>query len=191
MNARWWFLLIVLGIAACAPTATSNTAVPTLTLIPVTATLTPTTAPPTATPGNLSAPEDVIAATALSPTPSASSGAALIQRDSVAAVLVEKAQQIIAGDLDLPTSRVRLLDVVPVEWTDSTLNCPPSSSTPVPQQTLGYRILLQVGDQTYIMHADFDRVIPCAAENEQLPPGFPTEEPTAEVTAEATAEPAS
>ena len=158
----------------------------------MTATLTPTTAPPTATPGNLSAPEDVIAGDRfITDAVCLSSGAALIQRDSVAAVLVEKAQQIIASDLDLPTSRVRLLDVVPVEWTDSTLNCPPSSSTPVPQQTLGYRILLQVGDQTYIMHADFDRVIPCAAENEQLPPGFPTEEPTAEVTAEATAEPAS
>jgi len=189
LNARRLLLLLLFSVAACAPTAAANTAVPTLTLIPVTATLTPTIAPPTATPGDLSAPEDVIPATV----PPAS-GAAQALRDPVAVVLVEKAQQMIAGDLDLPTSRVRLLDVVPTTWTDSTLNCPPLNSTPVPQQTLGYRILLQVGDQTYIMHADFDRVVPCAAENEQLPPGFPTEEPTvestAEVTAEATAEPA-
>ncbi len=181
--------MLVFSVAACAPAATSNTAAPTLTLIAVTATLTPTIAPATATPGDLSAPNDIVPATPPATLPT-SSGAALIQRDPVAAVLVEKAQQMIAGDLDLPTSRVRLIDLVPVEWTDSTLNCPPSSSTPVPQQTLGYRILLQVGDQTYIMHADFDRVVACAAENEQLPPGFPTEEPTVEVTAEATAEPA-
>ncbi len=187
MNARGLILLLLFSAAACAPTAAIDTAVPTLTLIPVTATLTPTTAPASATPGDLSAPEDVNPATTAPHTPVAN-GAALIQRDPVAAVLVEKAQQTIAGDLDLPTSRVRLLDVTPAEWTDNTLNCPPPNSTPVPQQISGYRILLQVGDQTYIMHTDFDRVIPCVAANEQLPPGFPTEEPTVESTAETTAE---
>lgn len=170
-----------------------ETTVPTLTLIPVTATLTPTTAPPTSTPADLPAPEDLLNP---SPTPTsevtlasdALSGAALVEHDPVAAVLVDMAQRQVATDLDLPTRRVRLIDVRAASWTDSTMNCPPPNSTPVPQQTSGYRIVLQAGEQTYIMHTDFDRVVLCPAENEQLPEGFPTEEPTAEVTPELTVE---
>lgn len=140
---------------------------------------------------DLSAPEDILNATSTR-TPEAAlaalDGAALIERDPVAAVLVDMAQRAVAADLDLPTRRVRLVDVRPASWTDNTMNCPPPNSTPVPQQTSGYRIVLQAGEQTFIMHTDFDRVVLCPSANEQLPEGFPTLEVMPELTGEPTSE---
>lgn len=190
--ARRLIFLIALIAAACAPGG-GETSVPTLTLIPATATLTLTPAPPTQTPANLPAPQDVVFPTATATPPGSVDdliGAALIAQDPVAAELVGIAQRMVATDLNLPTRRVFLVDVRSVVWTDSTLNCPQPNSEIVSLQSDGYRILLEVGDQQYLFHTDFDRVIPCDPANEQLPPGFAlsTEEPTAEVTPEATEE---
>lgn len=189
---RRLILLLLLAAAACAPGVVATEVPPTLTLIPITATLTPTTAPPTPTPANLSAPGDVIAVT-ITPqqqTDEVLTGAALIERDPVAAEMVGIAQRVVADDLDLPVVRVRLTDARAVLWTDSTLNCPLPSSTPVPLELGGYRIVVQAGDQAFIFHTDSERVIPCDPVNEQLPAGLlPTEEPTAEPTPEVTPEP--
>lgn len=189
--ARRLIFLLVLVAAACAPAGGGDSAVPTLTLIPATATLTPTLAPPTSTPANLPAPQDIVQPTAAVPTPSTVDeliGEALIAEDPVAAELVGIAQRMVAADLDLPIRRVFLNDVRPVVWTDSTLNCPQENSEIVAVTSDGYRIVLEVGDQEFLFHTDFDRVIPCDPDNEQLPEGFmlATEEPTAEVTPEAT-----
>ncbi len=187
--ARRLIFLLVLVAAACAPAGGGDSSVPTLTLIPATATLTPTLAPPTSTPANLPAPQDIVQPTAAAPTPSTVDeliGEALIAEDPVAAELVGIAQRIVAADLDLPIRRVFLSDVRPVVWTDSTLNCPQANSEIVAVTSDGYRIVLEVGDQEFLFHTDFDRVIPCDPDNEQLPEGFAlsTEEPTAEVTPE-------
>ena len=188
---RWLipFACLLLITTACAPSAAVDTPVPTLDLIPATATLTPTPVPPTLTPAGLPAPVDLLNPTATPPdttTPEALFGAALLQRDSVAAELVAIAQRLVASERDLPVQRVRLVDVRPAAWTDSSLNCPLPDSTPVPLQTDGYRILVQVNDQEYLFHTDVDRVVPCDPANEQLPEGLlPTEEPTAESTSEA------
>lgn len=189
--ARRLILLIVLVAAACAPGGSSETPPPTLTLIPATDTETPTSAPPTSTPANLPGPQDVIFPTAIVPTPSTVDeliGEALIAEDPVAAELVGIAQRMVATDLNLPTRRIFLIDARAAVWTDSTLNCPQPNSEAVILQSDGYRILLHAGDQEYLFHTDFDRVIPCDPANEQLPDSFvlPTEEPTSEVTAEAT-----
>ncbi len=183
---RWLIPLLLLIAAACAPSG--ETAVPTLTLIPATETYTPTPAPPTSTPANLPAPQDVIPTTA-TPTPFASSsdltGDALVTQDAVAAALVSLAQRIVGDQTDLPTRRIRVVDVRAAVWTDSALNCPlPDSSDITSLKTDGYRIVLQAGDQEYIFHTDFDRVVPCDPANEQLPEGFML--PTSEATPEAT-----
>jgi len=170
-------------------------------LIPATATDTATSVPPTATNANLPAPADV-AQPSDTPTPTGSAAAltgdALVAQDPVGGELVGIAERLIAQQLNLPTRRVRLIDVRSVVWTDSTLNCPAANSQVVEQDIDGYRIVVQAGDQNYLFHTDFDRVIPCDFANERLPAGlvvptlepiseFPTSEVTAEPTAESTA----
>jgi len=194
---RWLIPLLLLLIAAsCAPSGGSPTSVPTLTLIPATATDTATPVPPTSTSANLPAPADVAQPTD-TPTPARSTanltGDALVAQDPVAGELVGIAERLIAQQLNLPTRRVRLIDARSVVWTDSTLNCPASDSQVVQQDIDGYRIVVQAGDQNYLFHTDFDRVVPCDFANERLPDGVvvPTLEPisafpTSEVTAEAT-----
>jgi hypothetical protein len=187
---RRLIVLFVLVAAACAPSAGGETSVPTLTLIPATDVPTETPVPPTSTPANLPGPQDVVRPTdTATPDYSADNliGEALITEDPVAAEMVGIAQRMVAADLDLPTRRVFLVDVRAVVWTDSALNCPPPESAVVALRSDGYRIVMQAGDQEFLFHTDFDRVLPCDPANEQLPEGFalPTEEPTSEVTDEA------
>lgn len=191
MQVRWlipFVLLLLIAATACAPSAAGETAVPTFTLIPVTPSTTPTDVPPTSTPADLPAPQDVLSATETptraAPTSAAPSDDPLLSQDPVAAELVGIAQRFVSADLDLPTSRIRLVSVVPVAWTDSSLNCPQPNSDAVQQETDGYRIVVQAGDQEFLFHTDFDRVVPCDFDDEQLPAGviLPTEEATTEAT---------
>ena len=198
MKLRLILLLLLTFIAACAPSGGSPTSVPTLTLIPATATDTATPIPPTVTSSNLPAPADVAQPTDTA-TPTGSSadltGDALIAQDPVAGELVGIAQRLVADQLNLPTRRIRMMDVRSVVWTDSTLNCPAGNSQVVEQAIDGYRIVVQAADKDYLFHTDFDRVVPCELANERLPDGvvIPTLEPiaesaTSEVTTEATVE---
>ncbi len=192
---RWLipFLLLLIA-AACAPSGGSATSVPTLTLIPATPTDTAIPIPPTSTSSNLPGPQDILQAT-VTATPAGSSatltGDALVAQDPVAGELVGIAQRLVADQLNLPTRRIRMVDVRSVVWTDSTLNCPAANSQVVEQDIDGYRIVVQAADRNYLFHTDFDRVIPCEFANERLPDGVivPTLEAIAEsATAEATAE---
>ncbi|MBI1256287.1 MAG: hypothetical protein GC204_02340 [Chloroflexi bacterium] len=192
---RWLipFLLLLVG-AACAPSGGNPTSAPTLVLIPATATDTATPVPPTATSANLPAPADIVQPTDTA-TPAGSTtdltGDALVAQDPVAGELVGIAQRLVADQLNLPTRRIRMVDVRSVVWTDSTLNCPPANSQIVEQDTDGYRIVVQAADKNYLFHTDFDRVVPCEFANERLPDGVivPTLEAVAEAaTSESTSE---
>ena len=193
---RWLIPLLLLWVgAACAPSTGNATSAPTLALIPATATDTATPVPPTATSANLPAPADVAQPTDTA-TPTGSSadltGDALVAQDPVAGELVGIAQRLVADQLNLPTRRIRMVDVRSVVWTDSALNCPAANSQVVQQATDGYRIVVQAADKDYLFHTDFDRVVPCEFTNEHLPDGVvvPTLEPIAEAaTSEATVEP--
>lgn len=184
---RWLFLIGCGVVTACSP---STSVVPTLTLIPSTATTVPSPVPPTATLETLPAPQDLFA----SPTPVPSGNhtpEALIEIDPIAAELVSIAQRLVAQELDLPTRRVRFVEAEPYEWTDSSLGCPLPGQVYIPVITNGYRIVVSAADEEYIFHTDFDRVLPCDADNEQLPvEATPevTQEVTEESTPEATAE---
>lgn len=188
MRTLRWLLLISCGvIAACSP---STTLVPTLTLIPATATPIPSPVPSTATLEELPDPRTLFATPTTAPSAN-NTPQALIEIDPIAAELVGIAQRLVAQELDLPTRRVRFVEAEPYTWTDSSLGCPMPGQTYTGIQINGYRIVVSVGDDEYIFHTDFDRVLPCDPENEQLPiEATPevTEEATEESTQEATEE---
>jgi hypothetical protein len=142
--------------------------------------------PPTATLEPLSNPQDLFATPTTAPS-SNNTPEALIEVDPIAAELVTIAQRLVAQDLDLPTRRVRFVEAEPYAWTDSSLGCPVPGQSYTSVDTNGYRIVVSVGDEQYIFHTDFDRVLPCDRENEQLPVEA-TPEVTEEVTDESTPE---
>jgi hypothetical protein len=169
MVRRQVFLLVFVAVAAyaaaaCAPSAGSDTSVPTLTLILATEVPTATAVPPTSTSANLPGPQDIVRPTETA-TPNYASdnliGEALIAEDPVAAELVGIAQRLVSDQTDLPTRRIFLIDVRAAVWTDSTLNCPQPESEVIAVQSDGYRIVLQAGDQEFLFHTDFDRVVAC------------------------------
>jgi hypothetical protein len=63
---------------------------------------------------------------------------------------------------------VRVVEVTAYRWPDSSLGCPLPNQRYTPVEIDGYRIVLRAGDRETIFHSDFDRVLPCAAEYEQL-----------------------
>jgi hypothetical protein len=172
-------------MAACS-SAPATTPIPTLALIPATATYTPSPEPPTPTLEPFSQPQELFSSPTMPPagehTPEA-----LIEVDPIAAELVSIAQRLVAQDLDLPTRRVRLVELQPYVWSDSSLGCPLPGQRYVAIVINGYRIVVSAGDENYIFHTDFDRVIPCDSDNEQLPIET-TPEVTAEVTVASTPE---
>jgi hypothetical protein len=92
-----------------------------------------------------------------------------LEMDPVAAGTVALAQRRLAVQLDLPQSRIRVVDVMPVTWTDSSLGCPQPGQQYAPILIEGYRILLAAGDEEYIFHSDSTQVLACSAANERLP----------------------
>lgn len=92
-----------------------------------------------------------------------------LEVDPVAAGTVALAQRRLADQLDLPQSRIRVVDVMPVTWTDSSLGCPQPGQVYAPITIEGYRILLAAGEDEYIFHSDSTQVLACDARNERLP----------------------
>jgi hypothetical protein len=187
MNRQLLLLLVLaLSFAACSPAA-SNAPAPTLTLIPAQETVTFTPVPPTQTPLPLPAPGDLAATPSATPETLESESTAevnasleeFLRTDPIAAELVALAQRLVADQLDLPVRRVRVVDVQAITWSDTSLGCPIPDQIYQPAAVDGYRIVLTTGDAFHVYHTDFDRVIPCTADTEQLPGGA---EATAEVT---------
>ena len=182
--ARWLLLLGCIVAAACS-SAETPAAAPTLPLIPATATNTPTPVPPTATLAPRTHPEELFPSA--TPVLVEQTPEALIDIDPIAAELVAIAQRDVAEELDLPTRRVQLIDIEGFVWEDSSLGCPLPNQDYAPIESFGYRIVVSAGNEEYIYHTDFDRVLPCDPDNEQLPvEGTP--DATAEMTPEASEE---
>lgn len=93
----------------------------------------------------------------------------LVEIDPVASELVALAQRRMAQELDVPPSRVQVMEVAPYTWLDSSLGCPVAGEEYSNVQIDGYRIVLAVGDDEYIFHTDFDRLTPCDEDREDLP----------------------
>ena len=176
-------LLLTLSLAACS--GAPGTAIPTLTLIPATATPTATPAGPTATPQTLTSPEQIAATHPAATQAQAAPGLSLVDIDPVAADLAALAQRRLAGQLNLPTRRVTVVDVQAVVWPDTSLGCPQPDQMYSQVLVNGYRIVVEAAGNQTIFHSDFDRVIQCAAGDEVLPPGVILPETTSEATPEA------
>lgn len=157
-------LLVVLS--ACAQAM--PTLLPTLTLVPSTATLLPTAIPPTETPdAGLFSPETLLTPTVNAPTDASDNS--LAENDPIAAELTTLAQARVSDETDLPTTRIRVVSVEAVRWTDTSLGCPQADQDYQATEIGGYRIVLSAGENSYIFHTDFDRVIPCDETDEILP----------------------
>jgi hypothetical protein len=157
-------LAMMAALSAC-DSAADSAPLPTATLIAPPPTL--TAAPPTSTPQSLPAPSDLIEAVPFEPT--AEPSADLVAVDPIAAELVALARSYVAQRDDLPLVRVRLVEITPHIWTDTSLGCPSPDVVYEPAQVDGYRIVLTTGERYHLFHTDFDRIIPCSPENEVLP----------------------
>jgi hypothetical protein len=89
--------------------------------------------------------------------------------DPIAADMVALAQRRLATQLDLPTRRVRLVDVQTVTWTDSSLGCPVEGQTYNPAVVDGFRVEVAVADDVYIFHTNFESLMRCDPGDEVLP----------------------
>ncbi len=58
--------------------------------------------------------------------------------------------------LNIPTTDIAPLEVVPVLWSDSSLGCPQSNVAYTPAIVPGYRVILVARDQTYPVHTDLE-----------------------------------
>ncbi|QPC80596.1 hypothetical protein G4Y79_12825 [Phototrophicus methaneseepsis] len=96
----------------------------------------------------------------------------LLAVDLIANDLLGLAKRRLARELDLPQERVRLVNIVPVTWQDTSLGCPQPDTHYASADLRGYRIEVAVGNETYIYHTDDSRLIACSADLEQLPPGL-------------------
>ncbi len=152
------------ALPAC-DSASDSVPLPTATLIAL-PTPVPTT-PPTSTLQSLPAPIDLIEALPVEPTAEPSDD--LISVDPIAAELVALARAYVSQRDDLPLVRVRLVEITPYIWTDTSLGCPSPDVVYAPALVDGYRIVLTTGEQYHLFHTDFDRIVPCSPENEVLP----------------------
>jgi hypothetical protein len=89
--------------------------------------------------------------------------------DPIAGELVALGRRRVSQERGVPTTRVRVVEVTQYTWPDSSLGCPLSGEDYESVQIDGYRIVLSVGDETFIFHTDFDRLVPCDPGDETLP----------------------
>src|SRR5262245_43802731 len=119
------------------------------------------TAPDTASTATPSSPRTIQAAwtpgTALSPTQG--SATQMVQPlptspTSGAENLIEKAKQDLAQRLSVPVDEISLVEVIEMEWADSSLGCPEPDMMYLQVITPSYRILLESNAQVYEYHTN-------------------------------------
>ncbi len=82
--------------------------------------------------------------------------------DPVAAEFVQQARADLAGRLEISPDDIDLLLSEPAEWMDSSVGCGIAEDEVVAQViTVGYRILLGVGEDLYEYHTDQHRLVYC------------------------------
>lgn len=163
------YLILWIGVllAACSAEPTP-VAEPTQSLIQATATVTPSPVAPTFTPSSALAAPDQVGNTTVSVSPAPSTIEAQAE-DQVAIELAALAQRRIAREQGIAVTQVEVVEARAYAWQDTSLGCPVPGQTYTPLTVDGYRIVLQVGDEQFIFHTDFDRAIPCDPELELLP----------------------
>ncbi len=82
--------------------------------------------------------------------------------DPIAAEFIMQAKADLAAQLGADEQDIALVRSEVVEWTDSSLGCQEEGQTYVQATTVGYRIVLAVGESRYEYHTDQQRMILCA-----------------------------
>lgn len=73
--------------------------------------------------------------------------------------LIEKAKEDLAKQLFIPVDEISLVEVIDVEWSDSSLDCPQSGMDYLQVITPGYRILLDVNGKVHEYHTNQDNYV--------------------------------
>lgn len=96
----------------------------------------------------------------------------VIMLDPVAGELVDLARADLARRLEVAGAAIRLVDLVSVEWLESSFGCPQPETSYTTRQTNGHRIVLRHAGTDYAYHTDAFRVFLCPDGLEQLPALF-------------------
>jgi hypothetical protein len=87
-------------------------------------------------------------------------------RDPIVAEFTEQARLDLAERLGIPSQEIVLVRSEAVEWSDSSLGCSLEGEEYVQALTVGYRIVLAVGDAYFEYHTDQQRMILCESPTE-------------------------
>ena len=120
-----------------------------------------TAAEATPTPGPVSSPQGDVQLTPSMATPP----------DASLQNLIERIKEDLAGRLALSVTAIEVAEVMEVEWSDSSLDCPQPGMDYLQVITPGYRIVLQVNNQSYEYHTNRDTYFVYCGD--QAPPGNP------------------
>ena len=88
-------------------------------------------------------------------------GEALIAIDPIAAELTALAIRRVSQQTDNSTDSIVLLDILPVEWQDSSLGCPQAGQVYADSQIDGYRIVVADEEANYLFHTDSVQLVLC------------------------------
>lgn len=80
---------------------------------------------------------------------------------------VQAAIDALAQELGVPQPAIGLVEVLPVQWNDSSLGCPAPGEMYLQVITPGYLVTLEVGEETYYVHTDLGGTAIVCAESEE------------------------
>jgi hypothetical protein len=84
----------------------------------------------------------------------------------------EAAVSVLAMTLGQPVDSISIIEMVPVQWSDSSLGCPEPGMAYLQVITPGYLVTLQAGDEVYAVHTDLaGTAIVCQDEIDPIGPG--------------------
>lgn len=71
------------------------------------------------------------------------------------------ARRTLAGKLSLPIERIKVVNVSPAEWRDSSLGCPERGMMYTQVLTSGYKVTLRDADREHVVHVAGGRAVIC------------------------------
>lgn len=84
--------------------------------------------------------------------------------------MITLAKQDLAERLDIAVNEIEVVEAEEMQWSDSSLGCPASDVFYMQVITPGYRLTLQVEEETYDYHTDTGRtVILCGLDGRPVP----------------------